>query len=316
MSETKKSLDNAVNQLNKIMAQKKYQLDKNPVNRYKIPAYKRAIEQLIKTDAKYITPKFIKQLDIGKKMEQKLNHYLKYGYIPEYKSLSDDVNFMTYLDLMRIEGIGPMKAKRMMDVYNLKSINDLIRLVNAGKVVLPEYSYYGLKYYTDLNTPIKRQLITRFKNKLKKHILISKFLIAGSYRRGKKFSNDIDLLIKIKDDEDRKKIAKKLKKLYPGEILKSGKERLVILAKIEKKRVKLDIRFSTSKQWPFMKLYYTGSKLFNQKMRYHAKNMGYLLNQNGLYNRISGKRVKNLKNEKEIFEFLDMKYKKPEDREV
>ena len=65
-----------------------------------------------------------------------------------------------------------------------------------------------------------------------------------------------------------------------------------------------------------MLLYSTGSKEFNLKMRAHAKGLGYLLNQKGLYYANEKKELvrDGVKTEKEIFEILSLPYTPPNKR--
>jgi DNA polymerase/3'-5' exonuclease PolX len=64
---------------------------------------------------------------------------------------------------------------------------------------------------------------------------------------------------------------------------------------------------------PYMLLYSTGSKEFNLKMRSHAKQHGYLLNQKGLYYADDKTKLvrTGIKSEKEIFQVLGMQYTPP-----
>ena len=58
-------------------------------------------------------------------------------------------------------------------------------------------------------------------------------------------------------------------------------------------------------------LYFTGSREFNQNMRYIAKKQGYKLNEFGLFK--NNKRIK-INSEKDIFNKLGLEYIKPENR--
>ena len=73
-------------------------------------------------------------------------------------------------------------------------------------------------------------------------------------------------------------------------------------------------RTSVASKWAML-LYSTGPKYNNIRMRSIAKKKGYLLNQQGLYNRKTKKLLSNnVKSEKYFFDKLDMKYKPPEKR--
>ena len=81
---------------------------------------------------------------------------------------------------------------------------------------------------------------------------------------------------------------------------------------------RLDMIYTDYTNYSFTLLYFTGSGQFNIDMRNHALSLGYSLSEYGLkYSK--GKNKGNFvehkfENEKDIFEFLGIKYIKPEDR--
>ena len=81
---------------------------------------------------------------------------------------------------------------------------------------------------------------------------------------------------------------------------------------------RLDIRFVPYESWSSALLYFTGSKDFNQKMRYHAKQLGYKLNEYGLYkiNQDGSETLINTNSEKDIFMELKLKYVTPSKRDL
>ena len=61
-------------------------------------------------------------------------------------------------------------------------------------------------------------------------------------------------------------------------------------------------------------MYFTGDVVQNIHMRQKAKHMKYSLSQHGLKNLKNGNMVKGIKTEKDIFDFLKIPYKTPENR--
>ncbi len=88
-------------------------------------------------------------------------------------------------------------------------------------------------------------------------------------------------------------------------------------SELNDKYFQVDFMKTTKEEYVFMLLYITGSKEFNIKMRAIAKNKGYLLNQKGLF-KVNNNKVDNnsviVKNEKEIFDILEMEYLLPRKR--
>ena len=81
---------------------------------------------------------------------------------------------------------------------------------------------------------------------------------------------------------------------------------------------RIDFMFSPPEEYPFAILYFTGSALFNTVMRNRALQLGYSLNEHGLYKMVDGKKTHKISHrfhsEKSIFDFLKMEYKHPFER--
>ena len=77
----------------------------------------------------------------------------------------------------------------------------------------------------------------------------------------------------------------------------------------------LDIVETTKQDYPFAILYFTGSGPFNVKMRKNALEQGYSINEYAMTVKKTGERVNEIFNsEEDIFTFLNMKYKLPNER--
>lgn len=152
--------------------------------------------------------------------------------------------------------------------------------------------------------------------------------IVGSFRRKAKFSRDIDLMV-VSDTPIISMIYEKINKTkgIDFKVYANGPDKVAGILIIDCKKtnidcdtikknkvmVKMDIFQCNKKEYPFMLLYSTGSKNFNLTMRAHAKRLGMLLNQRGLFK--DGKLISgNVKTEQEIFHLLDMEYVSPEMR--
>ena len=76
---------------------------------------------------------------------------------------------------------------------------------------------------------------------------------------------------------------------------------------------RVDIRYVSWDVYYSALLYFTGSAELNQKMRQIAKKMGYKLSEYGL-TKISDNSHIEITSEKDIFNFLNMDYLKPNER--
>ena len=89
--------------------------------------------------------------------------------------------------------------------------------------------------------------------------------------------------------------------------------------KNHRKYRRIDIMFTSTNEYPFAILYFTGSKEFNTKMRQEALNQGYSMNEYSLTCVEEGSQDNKLENasflqEKDIFDFLQIDYVEPSKR--
>ena len=137
---------------------------------------------------------------------------------------------------------------------------------------------------------------------------------------GKKTSGDIDIVISIKKNVNG--ILKKLvTHLFENGILldtfglkiPSDKQTNYIgLIKVNSNPVRhIDIHVIKSEELPYHMLYFGSGEQFSRLIRQKAKNIGYKLNNKGLFK--NGKKI-NIQTEKNIFKQLDISYISPENR--
>lgn len=131
-------------------------------------------------------------------------------------------------------------------------------------------------------------------------------ILVGSLRRKAEKIGDIDLLI-IGDFSD--VILSKLNESKEVKILSAGNKSIMLIYK----KHRVDLFFTAKNSAVPALLHYTGSKIFNIRMRTQAKSLGYKLNQYGLFDK-NGVSIK-VYSEKDIFKKLNMEYKKPEERD-
>ena len=95
-----------------------------------------------------------------------------------------------------MHGIGPKKAKLLVEDHGIENVETLINRANDPLLELTNAQKAGLRYYNDFNTSIPRKEMQKHRDFMQTLIEpISKFAIAGSFRRGKASSNDIDVLL-------------------------------------------------------------------------------------------------------------------------
>jgi DNA polymerase/3'-5' exonuclease PolX len=190
---------------------------------------------------------------------------------------------------------------------SIKTITELKKKLKMGHVNMTKSQKISLTYHNDIIKKIPRSEIDKHVKFIRN--IVPTVDIVGSYRRGSKYSSDIDIVI-------REPIASAVSKLteagYIKAVISSGTKKFSGIVRITKIHRHIDIIFTTSRSYPFAMLYFTGSAKFNIIMRLNAKRNGWKLNEYGLWNGFIS--IANIKTERDIFNALKIKYVDPENR--
>jgi len=280
-------------------------------------AYAKAIKELKKLPT-ITTEKDVEGLSgVGTKIKLKIKEILETGELKAANEAKADLQIDLYQDLLNVYGIGPVKAKDLINKDKVKSIDDL----RARQELLNEKQKLGLKYYEDALERIPREEMEQHESKIQETIKAPfEATIVGSYRRGAANSGDIDVLIKIPADYTKKQqkdtleaIVDKFKEDYIVDILALGDKKCMAFVKLGDKVRRLDLLITPEKEYPYALLYFTGSDDFNVEFRKYALSKGYTLNEHIMKPTTEGE-VPVMKTEKDIFDFLGLKYKEPNER--
>ncbi|KAL4148348.1 hypothetical protein QTP88_002612 [Uroleucon formosanum] len=298
-------------------------------NIYKSNAYRKAASVIAKHGKLIKSGKEAQKLDgIGDKISKKIDEFLETGKLKKLDNIRNDDASVSIKELTRVSGIGPAKAKQL---YDSGVTNIDILLKNQDK--LNHHQILGLKYLNDFEEKIPRNEVIEVEQIIKKtlHNLDPKYkvTICGSYRRGKEFSGDIDTLIShpsfmshgLKKKSDKLQVIVDIlkKNNLITETISLGEAKFMGVCKVNHISRRLDIRLNPYDQFYCAVLYFTGSDLFNKQMREHALSQGFTLNEYTLRpmgsTGIPGEPVE-INSEKDIFEYIDYPYKKPEERNI
>ena len=286
---------------------------------FRARAYINAADQIALVREDITTIDEIKKLPrVGKTIIKKIEEYLNTGKI----AALEKERLNPIVQLTKVFGIGPKKALDLIS-KGITSIDELKKNTDG----LTENMKIGLKYLDDIEKRIPRSEIDEYQKKLttifnKSTPKGSIFDIVGSYRREAKSSGDIDII--ITNDEDNIEsfnnfLDALIKEKLVLEVLTRGKTKSMVIAQLPNKTPRrLDLLYTSPKEFPFAILYFTGSKLFNTVQRQRALDIGFSLNEHGMYKMESGKKGPKIKNEfpteKSIFDFLGMEYLEPSKR--
>lgn len=302
---------------------------KNSSTIFRIQSYEKIINELNKIE-KISTLNNIKNIGgLGQKTVDKINNILKSNHLELHNKLiqTKNINKIKSLqDFQNVYGIGPQIALKLYD-KGIISIEQLKEEVKQKKVILSNSQILGLKYYNNLKVRIPYDEITKttqiLKKELKKNNKELELLNAGSYAMKKKNSGDIDYILIFDPFKIKLNIVKETfneilikNKWMKGHLL-NGKKKDIFLIHIQKNNPvrQLDIGYVPFQEKYFYILYFSSSRNFSKKIRLHASKKGYKLNEKGLFDKKSGKQIDiQPKNEKDIFDYLEFPYVKPENR--
>jgi NAD-dependent DNA ligase len=255
---------------------------------------------------------------IGSTIMEKLTEFVKTGKVAKLEQYqANPVSIFS-----EIYGVGPKKAAELVaqGITTIAQLRKNPQLLNATQKV-------GLQYYEDILERIPRQEIDEYNgvfHKVVDGIPGVQYEIVGSYRRMAASSGDIDVIITAPDASTFDQFLDTLIKMGVIEVVLSrGKSKCLVIASLPSHRGRrggfiyrrVDFLFTTRTEYPFSILYFTGSKGFNVVMRNRALSLGYSMNEHGLTVKGTGAPIsQTFSNEQDIFAFLGLEYKRPEER--
>ena len=324
-------------------------------NYYKLLTIKKIIDIVSKFKDKIISGNQFESIKgIGPKTITRINEIIDTGKLSEIKDNKYNSVTSAIKELSSIYGIGPSKASYFYETYKIKNIKDLINADKKGLITLSNQMKLGIKYKDTLNEKIPSILIQKLDSFIQTKIskLDKKFIatICGSYRRKKNTSSDIDILISHTDiktvlDASKyletvvelftkyfiiDKLTEKFNTHFQGfasfknipTIIKLNKENTIKDFNVNNNVFRIDIIIVPYNSFYTALMHFTGSGIFNQKMRLHAKTLNMKLNEYNLIKYknkgnmqkdVSGKIIE-INSEEDIFKNLLLKYLPPEER--
>jgi apurinic endonuclease APN1 len=305
----------------------------NIQTKYRIDSYEKAIKSLEKYNGKILSAKNVKELPyIGKGFYDKINEICKTGTLQMYENIKKKGNIeqlSSYEIFQNVFGIGQTFAMELIQ-KKIYTLSQLKKAHQNGIIHLNEQQLLGLKYYNDLKQRIPRNEITEMTDLLKKIFTMDKkydfikIINAGSYRMEKESSGDIDIIVSY---PEKKITLNELsaffydtlnKKKIIVDTLSNGIQKKMYIIKVSNKYKyyrKMDVAFVEETQLPWYLLYFGSSREYSKKIRTIASKLGYKLNEKGLFDKQTGKRIDFYpKTEEDIFSFLKIPFVEPKNR--
>jgi DNA polymerase (family 10) len=292
-------------------------------NVFRIRAYRRAAQNLdgLSKDVSTLSEEELTALPgIGKDLAGKVREYLGTGKIAKHEELKKDFP-EGVLELLKVPGLGPKKAKQFYDALKIKSVDELDAAIRAGKLrKLP-----GIQAKTEENilkgielikrgaerTPLGRvlPLADDIVRRMKESAPVDRIAVAGSIRRMKETVKDIDILTTSKKPEAVMDVFVKLP--HVSRVLAHGDTKSSV---ITEDGIQVDLRVVEEASFGAALQYFTGSKQHNIRLREMAVKAGLKLNEYGVFKEPGEKKIGG-KTEEEMYKALKLPWIPPELRE-
>lgn len=299
-------------------------------NFFKVRAYQKVIKQIEELNQVRNFDDLKSVTGIGSKIYDKIQEIFQTGQLRSAERVRQTIDLQVYEPFLKIHGIGITKAKELVDIHNIKSIEELQKALDTGKELLNEKQRIGLKYFVDIQKRIPRDELQKHQKKISKLVKnISERIdvkMVGSYRRGKEDSGDIDIIIQLPNSKNDyvSKIISELRKAdnkghsYIVSELAAGKKKFLGICQLKKDSIarRIDILFTNEEEYPYALLYFTGDFEINIALRKAAKELGYSLSEYKLTPIDKKTPDVELTSEKEIFNFLGYKFLQPKMRSI
>lgn len=260
------------------------------------------------------------QKGIGKGIYEKIVELYKTGHLKYYEELKKEIP-AGLLEIIRIPGVGPKKAKALYDELGISTVgeleyacieNRLIGLHGFGEAT-QEKILKGIEYYKKglghhlFNVALRDA--ERLLSLLGKHKDIKRSSIGGSIRRRKEVVKDIDIVASAR--QERVVSIMDYFTTLPDvqSVMARGDTKSTVILN---SGINADLRIVSDSEYPFALHYFTGSAEHNTAMRSRAKKFGLKLNEYGLF---KGDKSLHCNSEEDIFKALGLAWIPPELRE-
>lgn len=262
---------------------------------------------------------------IGKAIAEKIGVMVSSGSLPYLDELKAEIP-AGLLTLLKIPGLGPKKAKALFDTLQIDSLDKLKAACEKGQVAalkgFGEKSQAkimeGLAFADTVGNRVRFDqafpLATALLEQIKGMPGVIRAELCGSIRRRRETTKDIDILASAKDAKPIMDAFVKLPEVI--QVVGHGETKSSITAAWTHEGSKIvlnaDLRVVPDESFPFALHYFTGSKQHNIRMRQRAIDRGLSLNEYALS---GGKKQIACKEEKDVFDSLEIHFVPPELRE-
>jgi DNA polymerase (family 10) len=300
-------------------------LDEGDPQSFRVRAYESAAQAIAThaTDLGKLTAKDLQKIEgIGKSTADKIRELLDSGKVAKLEALRQK-HPRSVVALLRIQGLGPKAVARLRAELGVNSIDDLRRAIADHR--LQALKGFGTKSEQKLaqtlvrldeqgsidRTPISvaLPLATRIVARMLEVPGVSHASYAGSLRRFAETIGDVDIVVAATASEPVMEALVGMS--FVERVLVRGASKTSI---VTQRGTQVDLRVVAAHQLGAARLYFTGSKGHNIKLRQRALTRGWTLNEYALCE-IDGGRVVASETEEQIYEALGLHWIPPVLRE-
>ena len=252
---------------------------------------------------------------------QKIEELLTTGRLEFYDRLSLDIP-PSLVDMLRVEGLGPKKVKLIYDSLGIATIDELSLAASEGQLrTLPGMgakseekiiaNIDALVRHGDERVPLGDAwpIAQQILDQLRTISGVTRASVAGSIRRMRETTRDIDLLVAADDSDP---VMTRFRNLDLVESISGSgptKTSVILLNGLQ-----VDLRVLPYDRWGTLLSYFTGSKDHNVRLRELALKRGFSLNEHAFTSVDNGDEIL-CATEKDVYNFLELPYIPPTLRE-
>jgi DNA polymerase (family 10) len=301
------------------------ELDEANPQSFRVRAYEAAAQAIAAqaSDLGRLTAKELQQIEgIGKSTAEKIRELLETGKVKKLEALRAK-HPPGIVELLRIQGLGPKALAKLRSELGVASLDDLRRVLAEHKVRALEG--FGEKSEEKLTralahfeaqrsqgrTPIAvaLPLAQGIVERLREVPGVTHASYCGSLRRFCEMIGDVDIVVAASDPTPVMDALVSMTSV--ARVLGRGESKTAV---VTHRGTQVDLRVVAERQLGAARLYFTGSKGHNIKLRQRALARGLTLNEYAL-SRIEGGEVVASESEEQIYEALGLRFIPPVLRE-
>lgn len=278
-------------------------------NQWRSRAFKQAADGLDIFDEPVTDKNVLSVTGVGKGISRSILEFQENGTSLKYDELSEEIDPQC-LSMLSVKSIGPKTAWKFYQ-EGTKNFDELVEVWENGKLDprFDEPIRQALnKKEERVNKYTARMMADTVLSVLKKQSGVIRAEVAGSVRREKETSRDIDILISGRQ-KNRSDFISAFTKL--GKVINVGNTKSSIWFTLGETTMQADLLVVSDASFGAALQYFTGSKAHNISVRAKAQKMGYKVNEKGIF---KGTKKVGGKNEEDIYDILNIDMPEPKDR--